>query len=326
MIPLGKLREVSRIFLFTGALLLPISIIEIYFGEIYHSAILIADSFHGFIDATSAILFSLLLNIIYRRSNKFPWGLYNLESIAILFVTIFIVILSINYINLIINDVNYEVPAWLSLIIYSSSVLTLVVFILEKRYSWISLVKTDLTHSKLDLFMEIVSGFAIIINEYYLTLVVVFTIIGFILADAIRQFKEAIYSLIGINCDAPFKDRIKIILESLGINLKNIYVRKLGSFYMVYVVISLPPDYKLSNVYKIRKTVKRIVNSFENVAMVEIRVVPEKIKKHKLLITNDATKVSNSNKVNEANWAKYSSNFKDIENRRELIKRAITKD
>jgi divalent metal cation (Fe/Co/Zn/Cd) transporter len=181
--------------------------------------------------------------------------------------------------------------------------------------------------------MEIVSGFAIIINEYYLTLAVVFTIVGFILADAIRQFKEAIYSLIGINCDAPFKDRIKIILESLGINLKNIYVRKLGSFYMVYVVISLPPDCKLtstmatfSNVYKIRKTVKRIVNSFENVAMVEVRVVPEKIKNHKLLITNDATKVSNSNKVNEANWAKYSSNFKDIENRRELIKRAITKD
>ncbi|WP_373468107.1 cation transporter [Acidianus infernus] len=327
MIPLEKLREVSKVFLFSGALLLPISIIEIYFGEIYHSAILIADSFHGFIDATSAILFSLLLNIIYRRSNKFPWGLYNLESIAVLFVTIFIVILSINYINnLIISDVNYEVPAWLSSIVYSSSVLTFVVFILEKRYSWISLVKTDLTHSKLDLSMEIVSGFAIIINEYYLTLTVVFTIIGFILADAIRQFKEAIYSLIGVNCDAPFKDRIKTILESLGINIKSIYVRKLGSFYMVYVVISLPPDCKLSNVYKIRKTVKRIVNSFENVAMIEVRVVPEKIKKHKLQITNDAPKVSNGNKVNETNWTKYSANFKDIENGRELIKRAVTKD
>ncbi len=326
MIPSEKLREVSRIFLFTGVLLLPISILEIYFGETYHSAILIADSFHGFIDSTSAILFSLLLKIIYRRSNKFPWGLYNLESISILLVTIFIVILSIYYINITIYDIDYEVPAWLSLIIYSSSVLTLAVLVFERRYSWISLVKTDLTHSKLDLVMEIISGFAIIINEYYLTLAMVITIIGFILADTVRQFKEAIYSLIGVNCDAPFKERIKIILESLGINLKNVYVRRLGSFYMVYVVVSLPPDCKLSNVYKIRKTVKRIVNSFENVAMVEIKVVPEKIKKHQLVSTNNATKVSDCNKANETSWSKYSTNFKDIKNGRELVKKTVTKD
>ncbi|BDC18323.1 cation transporter [Acidianus sp. HS-5] len=326
MIPLEKLREVSRIFLFTGVLLLPVSILEIYFGETYRSAILIADSFHGFIDATSAILFSLLLNIIYRRSNKFPWGLYNLESISILFVTIFIVILSMYYINITIYDINYKVPTWLSLIIYSSSVLTLAVLIFERRYSWISLVRTDLTHSKLDLIMEIISGFAIIINEYYLTLAMVITIIGFILADAIRQFKEAIYSLIGVNYDAPFKERIKIILESLSINLKNVYVRKLGSFYMVYVVVSLPPDCKLSDVYRIRKTVKRVVNSFENVVMVEIKVVPEKIKKRSLISTNNATKVSRGNKVNETGRPKYSANFKDIKNGRELVKKAVTKD
>lgn len=323
MIPLEKLREASRIFLISGVLLLPISFIEIYFGGIYNSAILIADSLHGFIDATSAILFSLLLNIIYRRSNKFPWGLYNLESIAVLFVTIFIVILSFYYIDLIISDITYEVPAWLSIIVYSSGILTFVIFILQRRYSWISLVKSDLTHTKLDLFMEIISGSAVIINDYYLTLAVVFAIIGFILADAIRQFKEAIYSLIGVNYNAPFKDRIKVILESLGINLKSIYVRKLGSFYMVHVVISLPPDCKLSNVYKIRKTVKRIINSFENVAIVDVKVVPEKIKRHNLSITNSVTEVTNSNKVHEVNWARY---FTTIKDGKELIKRADFSD
>lgn len=312
MLPVQKLRQVSKLFLISGIIIVPISILELYYGQLYNSSILLADSFHGFIDATSVILFSILLNIIYKRSKKFPWGLYNLESISILFVTIFIVYLAISYLTTEIRDVNIKQPTWLSIIVYISSIIFLIVYSIERRYSWISLVKSDLTHAKLDISMEIFSGTTIIVNNYYLTLIVIISMIGFILFDAIRQFKEAIYSLIGVNYNSPIKERIKIILESLGFDIKSIYLRKIGSFYTLYVIIGSDPSLTLGEIYKMRKIVKRIGGSFDGIVNVEVKVVPEKSKKPKTIKNINVLKASLSNKVNEKNRAEYPSLVKNI--------------
>ncbi|AWR96542.1 cation transporter [Acidianus sulfidivorans JP7] len=307
MINLQKLRELSKLFLISGILIVPVSIIEFYYGEFYNSSILIVDSFHGFIDATSAILFSILLGVINKRSNKFPWGLYNLESISILFASMFIVYLVINYIKSALYSPLDSGPEWLSLIIYSSSLLSILIYKMEKKYSWINLVKTDMAHSKLDTFIEIFSGSAIIINNSYLTLSIVLIISGFVLFDTIRQFKEAIYSLIGFNYDSPIRERLRIMLESFGLNVKNIYVRKIGSFYSLYVIIGLDPKVTLAESYKIRKIIKRIGKTFDGVVNVEVKVIPEKSKKVKYSNNIRVPEISISNSHDEKDRTKYST-------------------
>lgn len=325
MIPLQKLKQVSRLFLISGIVIVPISIIELYYGELYNSSILLADSFHGFVDATSAILFSVLLGIIYKRTSKFPWGLYNIESISILFVTIFIVYLAIAYLTTEIKDINVKQPAWLSIIVYVTSAVFIIIYEIEKRYSWISLVKTDLSHIKLDVLMEVFSGLGIILSNYYLNLTIITSLLIFVLYDTIRQFKEAIYSLIGVNYDSPIKERMQAILISLGYNVKNIYVRKIGSFYTLYVIIGLDPNVTLKEIYKIRKVVRRIGNSFDGVVSVEVKIIPEKSKKRELSNTNDGIKHIFRNKVNEENWSKYPSLIKNVTNSRSDIKDTTTK-
>lgn len=298
MLPLSKLNSASRIFLISGILIFPISILEIYFGEKYSSSLLIVDSYHGFIDATSAILFSVLLKIIYRKSKRFPWGLYNLESLAILMSSAIIVFLSMTYLFQGLNA-SYNVPDWLASIIWGSSIITLIVYYLERKYRWIEIVRTDLVHSKLDIFMEIIGGIAILSQNFYFNLAVIISIIGFILADTIRQVKEAILSLIGASCDCPIKDRIHTILKGFGINVSNVYVRRLGSFFMVYVVVTMPSRTELRKVYRIRKKISRIVYSFDSVALVDVKIVPQKVKNTlKIDIKSNVSKTSDDNKAN----------------------------
>lgn len=320
MIPLEKLRALSKLFLVSGILLVPISIIELYYGELYNSSILLADSFHGFIDATSAVLFSVLLSIVYKKSSKFPWGLYNLESIAILFATLFIVYLALDYLTTEINDINVSQPAWLSVIVYVVAVIFVIIYAIERKYSWIELVKSDLAHIKLDVSMEILSGIAIIISNYYLTLTVIVAMITFIIIDAARQFKEAIYSLVGVNYDSPIKDRMKAILTSLGYDVKNIYVRKIGSFYTLYVIIGLDPSITLKEIYKIRKTIKRIGSTFDSVVSIDVRVVPSKSKKQRLISSINELKAFISNKADEKDRPKYPSIIKNITSTRTNIR------
>ncbi|WP_084739874.1 cation transporter [Sulfuracidifex tepidarius] len=98
MISLKGLNSASRIFLFTGIVLLPLSLVEYLFGFWYGSFILIADSYHGFIDTFSAFFYSIILRVIYRKSKRFPLGKYNLESLGILLASIIVLFLSLNLI------------------------------------------------------------------------------------------------------------------------------------------------------------------------------------------------------------------------------------
>ncbi|TRM94788.1 cation transporter, partial [Sulfolobus sp. A20-N-G8] len=70
-------------------------------------------------------------------------------------------------------------------------------------------------------------------------------IVSFIIFDTFRELKEAIMSLIGANYNGPLKDEIFKALRKANINVLKIYVRRLGSFYMVYLIIGLPSNVTL---------------------------------------------------------------------------------
>ncbi len=274
MISLKGLNSASRIFLFTGIVLLPLSLVEYLFGFWYGSFILIADSYHGFIDTFSAFFYSIVLRIIYRKSKRFPLGKYNLESLGILLASIVVLFLSLNLIIDAIRENQSSINSWFALLTWIPAVVTFSIYIAERKYSWIGLVRADIAHSKFDVLTEIASGFAIILDNSLVTLLMILVIVGFVILDTARELKEAIMSLIGATLDSPIRDTVIEKMRKVGINALSTSVRKVGSFYSISVVIGLPSNTTLKEAYRIRKKAYRIINSIDNIALVEIKVIP----------------------------------------------------
>ncbi|MEM3189377.1 MAG: cation transporter, partial [Saccharolobus sp.] len=237
-----------------------------------------------FIDATFALVISLSLKIILnKRSKKFSNEIYNLESILIIFLSFIIVYFSI---DLLISAVKItepeELPVNLAIVTWVSGLLTFFIYLIERRYSWIEIVKTDIVHSKLDIISEILSGFVIIISNSALILIATFLIVIFLIFDVIKEVKEAIYAIIGVKVDSPLRDEIIEVLRSRGINVLNATFRRLGSFLSVNLVIALPSDSSIAKAYEIKKNVKRIIyNNFDNIVAIDFVFVP--IKKSKVV-------------------------------------------
>jgi divalent metal cation (Fe/Co/Zn/Cd) transporter len=296
LIPTEKLNSASRVFLYSGIVLLPLSILEIIYGNLFSSYILLADAYHGFIDSSTAFLFSVLLKVIYRRTKRFPLGLYNLESLAMLMVSALILLLSV---SVLLQSFSREAstPSWLSSLAWAGGLVTLGIYLLERRYNWLQLVRADMLHSKLDVVLEVLSGVGIIVGNYFLTIAIVTTIVGFILVDTAREVKEAILSLVGANCNSPLAERIETILSSYGFNVARVYVRRLGSFYMIHVIVRMPSETPLSKVYKEKKKAERIVQTFDGVAVIDVRAVPTKVDRLKKEVRGVG--VPRANTINE---------------------------
>ncbi len=275
MISLKGLNSASRVFLLTGILLLPLSLIEFLFGFNYGSYILLADSYHGFIDSSSAFFYSIVLKTIYKRSRRFPAGKYNLESIGILVASIIVLFLSLNLlVNVYRSSIASYSSPWFATLTWISGLATLVIFVMEKRYNWIGLVRADMSHSKLDISIEVVSGFAIILNQHFITLTVVLVIVGFVIFDTARELKEAVMSLVGASLESPIKEAVLKKAMEMGVNVLSTSVRRVGSFYAVSLIIGLPSDMTLREAYSVRKRVYKAINSIDSIAIIEIKTVP----------------------------------------------------
>jgi divalent metal cation (Fe/Co/Zn/Cd) transporter len=231
-------------------------------------------------DVTSAILFSLLFRIIYRKSRRFSYGIYNLESIAVLFTSLIILYLAI---DLLINTIYYnknneslQTPLLAVSIIWISVIVTLIILIFETRYSWISLVKVDIIHSKFDIFTEIISSIAVMSSSYFINLITTLIILTLLFFDIFREIREAFLAIIGAPYNSPIKYKMIKELTNKGLNVMDIKLKRLGSFDSVKAIIGMNPQIPISEAYKIRKLVKRTLTKFENVALVEVDIIPTK--------------------------------------------------
>jgi len=274
LLSLSKINSASRVFLVSSIMIFSISLVEAIYGLIYNSSLLIVDSYHGFVDASTSLLFSITLKVAYKRNKKY-WALYNLENLGVLISSAIILFLVIDYIRGV-AEISVKVPYWLSIITWISALITLSIYYFEREYNWISVVKSDMIHSKLDFAMEIISGFAIVSENFLFNLIIILSIVSFIVVDTFRELKEAIMSLIGANYNGSLKDEISKALKKANINVLKIYVRRLGSFYMVYLIIGLPSNVTLRKAYRVRKKASKIAYSFDPVISVEVKIVPQK--------------------------------------------------
>jgi len=278
MIKLTEVQKVSSLFLLMSLSLFPIAIIEYLLGFNYNSYILLADAYHTFIDAAFALIVSVSLKIIInKRIKRISNEIYNIESLLILFASFIIVYFSIDLLaNSIRNLELEEIPYTLALIPWISGILTLIIYLVERKYKWIGIVRTDMIHSKLDMMSEILTGVVIIVSNPFLTTIATFLIVSFLLVDVIKEVKEALYSIIGITVNSPLKEKVIKILLSRGFSVLDVKFRRLGSFMVVSVVIALPSDIALARAYRIKKEVKRILYRLENIVIVEVTLVPSR--------------------------------------------------
>ncbi|MDT7861563.1 MAG: cation transporter [Saccharolobus sp.] len=289
MISVKILRRVSNIFLITGVFLIPFFILEIIYGILYNSYVLLADSYHTIIDSLLAFLFYITLVKINIKSRRFPWGLYNLESLAILIASIFVVYLSA---NLVMNMLYYNkegsiissIPPWFSFIIFVSSIYSFVIYFIERKYRYLAIINNDMKHSLLDGFTEAIAGISLIEENKFLVIFVTLSIITFTITDLIKELKDSILSLLGASCNCPLKYHIINELISKKINVVNLYLRRLGSFYAVHVYIALPTDITLGKAYKIKRRVKNLISKYENVVLIDVRLIPLTEKKQKKIL------------------------------------------
>ncbi|AAK42398.1 cation diffusion facilitator family transporter [Saccharolobus solfataricus] len=282
----GKvLRRVSIIFLFSSISLIPIFLSELIAGILFKSYVLMADSYHTLIDFLMSFIFYFTLIKINTRSKRFPWGLYNLESLVVLTASIFIVYLSTNLIlSMFDNAITLSISPWYSIILFVSSIYSLTLFLIERRYVEIQIVKNDMIHSLLDGVTEVVSGVTLILQNTVLMDTVTLLILAFTLSDVVREIKDSIVSILGASIDSPMKFQLINELRSKNIPIINLYLKKCGSFYAVYTYIGLPKDISLEKAYKIKRKTKRIIKKYDNIAYVDVILVPlTEIKKKKIL-------------------------------------------
>ncbi|ACP34200.1 cation diffusion facilitator family transporter [Sulfolobus islandicus Y.G.57.14] len=285
MISVKVLRRLSIIFLFSSIFLIPIFLLEFIVGILFKSYILIADSYHTLIDFLISLLFYFTLVKINTRSRRFPWGLYNLESLVILATSIFIVYLSANLIlSMFDSSITFSISPWYSIILFASSIYSLALYFVERRYAEIQIVKNDMVHSFLDSIAEVVSGITLIVQNMVLIDVVTLAILTFTLSDVIREIKDSILSILGASIDSPMKFQLINELRSKNIPIINLYLKRCGSFYAVYAYIGLPKDITLEKAYKIKRKTKRIIKKYDNIACIDVILVPlTEIKKKKIL-------------------------------------------
>lgn len=276
MLTLEKFNSISKLFLLSGISLIPISILELYYGRYFSSYILIEDSYHGLVDAITILLVALFLRVVHKRSKRFPMGLYNLENLIVIGSSLLILYYSVDALIQSLSSKS-SVPIWASGLTIANALITGSIYIAERKYSWLLLVKNDIAHAKLDIMMEGVSSAGLVIDNYYVSLGIVIAIVAFILKESLKTMKEAILSLVGANCESEFGERVEAMLRGFGIDVRKVYVRRLGSFYSIYIIFGVPSFTPIIEVYKIKKKIQRIVSTLDNVVMTDIRTVPIKI-------------------------------------------------
>ncbi|WP_338603904.1 cation transporter [Sulfolobus tengchongensis] len=285
MISIKVLRRVSFIFLVTGIFLIPIFLFEFLFGAFFKSYILLADSYHALIDSLISFLFYFTLLKINTKSKRFPWGLYNLESLVVLTASIFVAYLSVNLVvDMFKAPTISDIPIWYSIILFVSSAYSFMIYVIERRYRYISVVRNDMNHSLLDSATEIISGIGLIVQSSLFTNLITIGIVLFTFSDIINQLKDTILSILGASYDSPLKFKLLNELRAKNISVVNLYLRKLGSFYAVYAYIALPKDITLGKAYRIKKKAKRIISKYDNIVLVDIKLIPLAEKKKKKIL------------------------------------------
>jgi len=273
---------------------------KLFFGLTIGSAALVADGVHSGIDIVSS--FGTYLGIRVAKKpvdEEHPYGHYRAETLAGLFVTIFLAASAIWILYEAVTkflaektEISFSIGAIILIIvtIVINEAMARLKFYYGRKHESLSLV-ADAEHSRAD----VLSSFGVLISlflvRYFAPIdgIVAFLIGGYILFESFKLGKEITDSLLDV-ANKGIEARIRKICQSHKVEISEIKTRKIGAFNFAEIKIKLAPKLKVEDVQKITDTLeerllkniselKQIVISIEAYQMARSVILPKLGKK-----------------------------------------------
>lgn len=259
-----------------------LGISKLIFGFLIGSVALIADGIHSGLDVISSFITFLGLKTAKKPvDEKHPYGYWKAESLAGLFVAIFLAVSGVwilyeaiirffgeKLVNLTKGAI---IVVGLSIII--AEILARLKFHYGKKHHSLSLV-ADAEHSRADALSSIAVLAGLFLTKYFnLADAIIALAIGFyILFQAFKIGKEITDSLLDV-ANKDIEERIKKICRVHRIEISDLKTRKIGAYNSAEIKIKLPPKLKVDEVQKITETLEeRLLKNIPELQQVVISI------------------------------------------------------
>jgi len=275
---------------------LGLAVSKLFFGLLIKSAALIADGIHSGIDIISSFGTYLGIKVSKKPVDEtHPYGHYHAESLAGLFVTIFLAgsafwILYEGITKLLSKQVEHNLNLGAIILVIITIIINELMARLKfhygKKEESLSLV-ADAEHSRADVLSSVGVLVSLFVSKYFAPIdgMIAIGIGGYILFESFKLGKEITDSFLDV-ANKDIEERIKKICQSHKIEISNLKTRKIGSANFAEVKIKLPLKLKVEEVQKITDVLenrllqnipelKQIVISIEAYQMARTVILPK---------------------------------------------------
>ncbi len=266
-----RYKRAARILMAVLILSLIGTLFEASFAFLSSSIILYTDVLHWLIDTLLEVFTVLSLYLASRVYKRFSWLLLYLESLMALVIISFVVVLYFyvffDYVSSVSSSSStYAVSTtnpYLALVTLFGGFITLIALLKQYRaYKELRLeiLKVEYKHALLDTFSSFIATAGVVGTAFTRSLAIELTTIVLIAVFIVHSLaslaQDAVKTISGSGVDPEIKYRI---IEKLNrfeeFEVSKVDVRKVGSFYVVSITVSLDPNTTLLKIHKLRKKI-----------------------------------------------------------------------
>ncbi|MEZ0289827.1 MAG: cation transporter [Sulfolobales archaeon] len=290
----SRIRGAYRGFLLSFILSSIGTAIDVLVFAFSRSMILLTDLVHWLVDTTLEATFVIAIYFASRTSRRYPWSVILIENYLIV---IALISISATYAYLFLDYVLGEytlgevsTTSFTPLIAtVLGGVFTLATYITQsKNYKIyrLDILRVDKTHALLDLVASVITSLGVFLTVITLRpgveLLFILLSMLFVIHSVLEILRDLIKTVIGANIDYEMSMRIySRLLRDLDarVRLIDVKARKIGSFYVVEIVLGLNPNIRILEAHRIRSRIIRDVREVSDLVYhVDIVMKPSRIR------------------------------------------------
>ena len=294
-----KLLKGGRIALGASVATLILAVVKYIAGRYYGSEVLIADSLHSFADTAAIVASAFGLYLAQRpKNNRFPYGLYKAETLALLFVGFFIAYAGVDLVmegyGMVLTPVRPAAFRYVPVLVaVSSMIIAFIIAFIELKTSR-DINSRSLEANAKESFLDIVTSFivlgGIVLPSFHVPHVegVVIIVIALIV---FKIGAENIFHSILVLLDADTNKELRGELEYCVANVRGVKgvsqvkIRETGPFKIVEIDILASPSATVFAVDRLADIIRNtIYREFDNIEGIFIDVKPAKNEVYRVVI------------------------------------------
>jgi len=272
--------KISLIAILANAIL---AVAKITAGFLSHSAAILAEGLHSFMDIFSSAVSYIGIRISKKPSDqKHPYGHYKFEVLAGTIITIILLATGLGIIygayQSFLDPGKIKISYLSFGIMIFSAVVNEIMARLKihygKKENSISLLSDGL-HSRVDVYASLGVLAGLILTKYWLYAdsIIAFLIGLYIIKESLALGKEAIDSLLDVSAPKEIEDKIYSVGKGKGIKISNLKTQKKGSAITVNLQINLDRHLKVEEAEIISNNLREeLMRQIENISYVAIQI------------------------------------------------------